>query len=459
MNHRIQALALVVLLSIPLPVAAHCFEVRPGEPRTLVLALDGMPLRAFERARELGAFADWPDAVPLVSTFPSVTNVAFTAMFHASGVERSMGYEVQWYDVDRNKILGGTLFGYGDQLNAWRGVFDITGRSMKSKFAVYTGPKAKAKKEFEQARLTALEPQQRTVLAHVGGTDAMIHLRGDDEAIKFLVDLDEHLQELRRLHYEELGSELRLVLLSDHGNTRLKVHKLGGLKKRLRRAGLRDLYNLERKDDVVAATFGIVSYGALYTAPENAEVAARAVVGHPHVDIAAWRSGDVVHVVSDDGWARIHQREESTRLRYERVKGDPLRLTASLELLAARDLLDADGFALDGDWLEVSATNYFPDAMRRLIEAMEGAYVKNSATVLFSVEPGYAWGWRSAHASANLSGGRLEGTHGGLDRDSTLGFFVSNDPALVPDSAIRAQNALDSFFVRENCVPRTLVAD
>jgi len=167
----------------------------------------------------------------------------------------------------------------------------------------------------------------------------------------------------------------------------------------------------------------------------------------------------VIHVVSADGAARIHQREGAGRLRYERVQGDPLRLAEAEALLASQGLLDADGYASEDDWLRASATGHFPDAPRRLVDAMEGAFVKNSATVLFSVEPGWAWGWRSAHASANLSGGRLEGTHGGLDRESSLGFFVSDDPGLVPDGAVSAPDALDAFFVQENCVPSTLQAD
>jgi len=63
-------------------------------PRTLVLALDGLSYRTFESARTLGAFEGWPEAVPMVSTFPSVTNVAFTALLHRFGAEPAEGYEV-----------------------------------------------------------------------------------------------------------------------------------------------------------------------------------------------------------------------------------------------------------------------------------------------------------------------------------------------------------------------------
>jgi hypothetical protein len=89
-----------------------------------------VPLRLVEQARAKGAIASWDAPRPLVSTFPSVTNVSFTAMFAPFGVEPASGYEVQFYDWTRNAVVGGNPWDYADQLFAWRDVFDVTGKSV-----------------------------------------------------------------------------------------------------------------------------------------------------------------------------------------------------------------------------------------------------------------------------------------------------------------------------------------
>jgi hypothetical protein len=62
--------------------------------------------------------------------------------------------------------------------------------------------------------------------------------------------------------------------------------------------------------------------------------------------------------------------------------------------------------------------------------------------VIFSIEEGYSWGTPAARVAAHLLGGKLEGTHGGLDRHSTLGFFLTNDPARESGGAVRADRVL-----------------
>ena len=66
------ALLLVAASDGPLCVAG-CEPVVTDAPRTLVLALDGVPLRSVVEAREMGAYASFETPRPMISTFPSVT--------------------------------------------------------------------------------------------------------------------------------------------------------------------------------------------------------------------------------------------------------------------------------------------------------------------------------------------------------------------------------------------------
>jgi len=439
------------------PTRASCREGDPSAPRTLVLALDGVPLRVVVRARELGRFAGWPPPVPMVSTFPSVTNVSFTAMFRPFGVPRAGGYELQYYDRERNEVVSASVVNYEERIYAWRDLFDVTPRTLGSKFAGYTRPLKKASKELEEARHAVLELPQDLVLVHVGGTDSLMHLRGDKKVLRFVLELEPFVDALKREHLETRGRPLRVVLLSDHGNTQGKIYAAPGIRRSLRRAGLRVVDELAQPDDVVAATFGLVGYGALYLADrERAGEAGSAVASTRAVDVAAWISGpQEVTVAGPAGEAHIHWREASDGREYAYAPrtADPLQLIDARDRLEREGRLDPAGFAGQADWFRVSSRGEFPDPLDRLVRALDGSYVKRPASVVFSLRPGYAWGWRSAHASSWLQGGRLEGTHGGLDRESTLGFFMPDDPRLIPGPAgLRSERALAGLREFSDCL-------
>jgi hypothetical protein len=110
--------------------------------------------------------------------------------------------------------------------------------------------------------------------------------------------------------------------------------------------------------------------------------------------------------------------------------------------MRAAGLVSEEGYASERAWLEGTIDAALPDAPRRLVNAFVEGPVEHPATVLFSLRPGRAWGWQSAIASSWLAGGRLEGTHGGLDHDSTVGFFISNAPELSRQRPVAAEEAL-----------------
>ncbi len=451
----------LVLASLASPAGADCRRPDPGSPRTLVLALDGIPLRVVEEARRRGAFQGWPDTLPLVSTFPSMTNVAFTAMLQPFGARPANGYEVQYFDSQRNKVVGRSPFRYHNRVFAWRDLFDRSGRSLRGKIAIYSHPIRLARKEVEAGAKVLLDSPKEVILAHVGGTDALVHIKGDEAPVRFVIELEDRLKAMKDEHEERRGRPLRIILLSDHGNTRKKVRRASGIERQLEDAGLRLRGSLEGPDDVVAATFGVVSYGALFLRPERAETAARAVARSPAVEVVTWISGEgEALVISSRGEAAMRWRDFPGGRRFAYVsKGpEPLGFAAVRSELEESGRLDPEGFGSAADWFEAGAGTEYPGALRRLVDGLTASYVANRATVLFSLEPGYAWGWKSAYIGAWLRGGRLEGTHGGLDRESSLAFFLSDDPALGGGVALHVTEALVRLADVEQCEPEILLS-
>ena len=227
------------------------------------------------------------------------------------------------------------------------------------------------------------------------------------------------------------------------------MHYTGSFRPLLRSAGLRVVDRLESPQDVVAPTFGIVNYSALFLKDgARAEAAARAMATHGAVDLAAFSPGPgLVEVLGRAGRATVRWQGVAGHRRYacEDLAGDLLGLAQARRQLAAAGRLDQDGFAHEDDWLTETAFERYPDPMRRLALAFTSNRVGSRASVLLSLGPGWSWGWRSAYVGGLVRGGHLKGTHGGLDLGSSLGFLIVNDPSMRPPAVVRAEDALAPF--------------
>jgi len=132
-------------------------------------------------------------------------------------------------------------------------------------------------------------------------------------------------------------------------------------------------------------------------------------------------------------------------LAVEDCNGDVLALAGARAALREEGRLDGEGWARDEDWFAATVPGRFPDALHRLVDALTGDRVRNRADVVASLAPGWAAGSRSALVGATVRGGRLEGTHGGLDRESTLGVLAVSDRDRILPPAVRARDALAPY--------------
>jgi hypothetical protein len=421
-----------------------------GNPvRTLLLALDAVPYRVAAEAVSRGAFAGWAPPSALVAPFPSLTHVGFAALFQPFGVGPSRGYEVRYFDAAANQTVGGNPLTYRHEMEPWCGLIDVPRRSVTSKMADYVSAPRAAVAELDAIFRQMLDSPRNLMIAYVGATDGFAHLYEDDRLVHFLVRLDAQVRDLAARHEEQRGRGLRIALFSDHGCGRDAVHYTGSFRPLLRAAGLRVVDHLEAPQDVVAPTFGIVNYSALFLKDiARAEAAALVMATHQAVDLAAFspRPG-LVEVLGRSGRARVvwHGRAGHVRYACENLAGDPLGVSQARHRLAAAGRLDQNGYAHEDDWLTETAFERYPDPLRRLALAFTSGRVGSRASVLLSLGPGWSWGWRSAYVGGLVRGGHLKGTHGGLDRESTLGFLTMNDPGEQPPPVVRAEEALAPF--------------
>lgn len=426
MRPLVLATGLALLGATPGPAAE-----RP--PPTLVIAFDCLPYetaaRFAEAARgEARVLAGLRGPVPLISSFPSTTSVAFGGILGPLGLERSPGYEARFFDWQRRKVVGGMLFSYFRIPFEWRDFFDWNRKSPARRMMAALRPARTTRKWFERAVADFQRSDQPVFLVYNGATDSLAHLDGPQAFEPVLTDLDRMLSAARQQR------PFRVVLLSDHGlaggEPLRNVFK--PVKQALRDGGFRYRRRLQTPRDVALTPFGLVSSFEVYTPAGSEAEVARAVTAVEGVDLCVRRGPDSF-VVVDSGGEAVFRRRGPVGARewsYRTAGGDPLEYG---EL--------ADGpWHSDGWWLTQTADHRYPDALHRLARSFE--LVDNPASILCSTAPTHMFGGRKTEHASRLTGSRLRWTHGALEREASLGFLMSDDPRLSLEGPVRFDAAL-----------------
>jgi hypothetical protein len=362
-------------------------------PRRLLLCLDGVPHKLILKAKERGLFDGFGRPTHLLSPFPTMTNVALSAMFGASP---PAGYESLYFDRAAGELRGGIRKYVGrrtpDKIpSSYMDNLDYQ-EPLPFEFLIYVAPETVWRADMQKFRERfRAAPQTRDYFAFLKATDGLLHAQGPARLAVALESLDNILTEIRNY----CGNETEIVMFSDHGMN-LEENRRVDLVTTLRREGFR----------VVIPAFGLCSYAALYCSddqhiPEIARASAE-VMG---VDFAVYKNGGEVVVESDRGQARIQSEGED--FRYVAVSGDPLELGQK-------------GFATDVEWFEKTAGHRYPDAVANIYKSLFTPRVKHTADVLISLKDGYYYGWLPFGRLV-----RLAATHGNALQSSSNAFLMS----------------------------------
>ncbi len=391
-------------------------------PRRLLLCLDGVPHKLIEAARARGLFDAFGVPTRLLSPFPTMTNVALSAMFSASP---PAGYESLYFDRSARELRGGIRKYLGrrtpDKMpSSYMDELDYQ-EPLAFEFLVYVAPEKVWRADMQRfhERFRAA-PQTRDYFAFLKGTDGLLHSRGPTRLLIALESLDRILREIQ----DSCGKETEIVLFSDHGMN-LEENTRADVATHLRRKGfdLQSQLKLANARALSLPAFGLCSYAAIYCGdealiPEAADVLAEI----PGIDFSVYRDGAAVLVKSSRGAARIECRttSEGSSYRYLNTIGDPLDLGPIVTALREKEALDEDGFAADATWFDQTNSHHYPDALANIYNSLHTHRVKHTADILLSLCDGYYYGWSPFGRVV-----RLAATHGNALRSSSNAFLMS----------------------------------
>jgi len=380
-------------------------------PRRLLLCLDGVPHKIIEGARGRGLFDGFGPPTRLLSPFPTMTNVALSAMLGASPPQ---GYESLYFDRKAGELRGGIRKYIGrrtpDKIpSSYMDDLDYQ-EPLAFEFLIYVAPERVWRADMQRFRERfRTAPQNRDYFAFLKATDGLLHAQGPDRLAVALESLDKILREIQSY----CGSETEIVMFSDHGMN-LEENRRVNLKSTL----------AERGFEAVVPAFGLCSYAAVYCpGDERIPEMARTIAELTGVDFAVYKDGNQVVVESDRGQARIEHQPETKSYQYLSVSGDPLEL-GRVHI----------GFATDNEWFEKTAGHRYPDAVPNIYKSLFTSRVKQTADILVSMKDGFYYGWSPFGRFV-----RLAATHGNALQSSSNAFLMSTHRELP--SYVRADDA------------------
>ncbi|HEV8188780.1 MAG TPA: alkaline phosphatase family protein [Pyrinomonadaceae bacterium] len=376
--------------------------------RRLLLCLDGVPHALIEQAKNRGLFDSFGPPSRLLSPFPTMTNVALSAMLGASP---PAGYESLYFDRNARELRGGIRKYIGRRTpdkvpSSYMDDLDYQ-EPLPFEFLIYVAPEKVWRADMQRFRERfRAAPQSRDYFAFLKATDGLLHAQGPERLAVALESLDNILREIQ----EFCGNETEIVMFSDHGMN-LEENRRVDLSSTLQRRGFR----------VVIPAFGLCSYAAIYCQDDQRipEIAT-ASVEVTGIDFAVYKDGADVLVESARGRARIEYDAAVDSYRYSIVSGDPLEL--------------GNGFATDAEWFERTAGHRYPNAVANLYKSLFTPRVKHTADILLSLQDGYYYGWSPFGRFV-----RLAATHGNALQSSSNAFLMSTHQQLP--AYIRADNA------------------
>ena len=358
------------------------------------MCLDGVPHKLIEAARHRGLFDAFGPPTRLLSPFPTMTNVALSAML---GATPPAGYESLYFDRSARELRGGIRKYLGrrtpDKIpSSYMDDLDYQ-EPLPFEFLIYVAPESiwradmgKFRERFRAA------PQDRDYFAFLKATDGLLHSQGPARLAIALESLDKILTEIR----EYCGSETEIVMFSDHGMN-LEQNRRVHLRSMLQRRGFR----------VVIPAFGLCSYVAIYCDEQVIPDVARASVEVEGVDFAVYKDRESVVVESERGRGKINSSDEG--FEYVADTGDPLELGQLQHKLKT-----------DKSWFEATASHKYPDAVPNVYKSLFTSRVQHTADVLISLKDGYYFGWSPFGRFVNL-----EATHGNALQSSSNAFLMS----------------------------------
>ncbi len=403
-------------------------QLLPNEVPHFIIALDGVPYELVEQCYREGFFRLFYPPSRIISTFPSMTDLAFWKIF---GGKQPVAYQAKHFDPDKNRIISGDDLYLNGEMADWAKKLDYRCSFRMDAFA-YVMPQQIFEHELRGIRETFSKTTKDQVIVYSVATAGLGTQGGREAILRYLRQIDRFCEEIV---FERQG-RVKITLLADHGHNMSGRGRLS-FTKRLEKAGFRVRDSLEDLRDVVTIKYGLVTYASFYT--HQPAAVAHVLLQDPATTIACYPQEDAVIVQTIAGRAKVFHK--NGRYRYQVEFGDPLLLLPILTQLQEQGKIDKDGYIEDRALFDATVTHEYPDPLHRIWQAFHGL-VKKPSDLIVCLRDGWVHGSKFFYT---MIGGATS-THGSLNRLNSTTFVITMlgelPPALRPEDVMPALESL-----------------
>ncbi|MEP6831856.1 MAG: alkaline phosphatase family protein [Gemmatimonas sp.] len=405
----------------------------------VVFALDGVNYSDIVDARKHGLFSGFRAPSRLISTFPSISDIAWHEIL---GVLPPRGYQRMYYSNAQEVVVGESLdaikpIEFEERMDmAFDTKFHHLGAYLISN-RVARGEVDTDVRDFFQFH------NQKTVYIYNVGPDALQHTKGDLGA--YLRHLDQRLAGLQTEYRRRTGRELEVVMLSDHGHNKFPGGKFVPIEKTLKSNGFHIVREIRARNDVAFSVDGVTTGFGVFCATDSVSSVAKVLANMEGVELVSAKLTDsTFDVMRGTLRGRIDARYSTSgdTYRYVPQMGDPLQFAPIIATMRAEHALDADGFADMETWKRYTMTAEFPVAVPRIVRG-HTVVTLNPAPILVSTFVNYRIGLGLASVTDRLLS--LGGTHGSLSTPSSVGVLMTNFRDTHDDITTTVRAQLDNF--------------
>lgn len=255
-------------------------------PRRLVLALDGIDYSDIVAARERGLFAEFRAPSRLVSTFPSISDIAWHEIL---GLQPPVGYQRIYFINAYQSLVGG-------QMDASTPIefeerMDIAFGTKFHHLSAYVASNYTARHElYDVVHIVFSYGGRETLYAYNVGPDALQHTNGDLDA--YLTHLDDKLRALQQEYQRRVGTSLKIVVLSDHGHNKSPGAAFLPVEKALKARGFHVGESIKSANDVAFSVDGVTTGFGVFCNADAVSSLASVFADMEGVELTSYRLND-----------------------------------------------------------------------------------------------------------------------------------------------------------------------
>lgn len=358
----------------------------------------------------------------MTATFPSISDPNWSKMFKTP---LSVGYTKAHFDATKVSSNGkgqivGSLIDHLKTPTAYEEGFDFKAEGFWQHFAMITWLETSALYWLDSVEKQFFETRdKKSFFALIINSDLIAHLEGEQTLMKYLVVVDKRLQKIRARYRNDFGSDLEIVLVSDHGNAFLDP-KMIDFEKPLSAKGWKFKETLKDPRDVVFVAPEILSFGAFYLDEQNKFDFGKDMAQVKGVDMSMASQSDQEILV----WA--HSGETLIR-----VIADPKNEMVDMKVEKGKDPFGQADLFKNGPiswkkYFNQTLSGPYPNALVRIWEGFHKNSLQPAQVLVSSARP-YAFSNFTLELITTLKS--LRSLHGSLRKEESQGIFASTSEA------------------------------